>query len=166
MMVSPGSKILWTCEPEVIHQLHNRSSEFIKPTKIMQVLRIYGPVITAASGEEGRKYRKIMAPSFNEDTHNALWNESLKQGKFMLDTWENRKKSIKYFQKDVEKLALYIFSAVQYSQNLIWTDTETEKNREPKDSVLSYSAALELVLENLFSIVSFPKMILGRTSPE
>ncbi len=69
MIVSDGENILWTCDPDSILQFSKRYHEFIKPVKMMGILNMYGPTITATEGEKSRTYRKTAIPSFNNRTH-------------------------------------------------------------------------------------------------
>lgn len=74
--VSPTRNVIHNCDPEISTEIFRRS-EFGKPVELIALLNIFGPGLTGSDGAEGRLYRKITAPFFNEQTLARVWRVSL-----------------------------------------------------------------------------------------
>lgn len=164
-MVSPAANVLWTCDPEAVLQLSNRRYDFIKPVKILEMLNIYGPTITATEGEESRLYRKITAPSFSEETHERVWAESLKQTQSMLETWSMRREPICSLNEDLARLTLHVISHVCFARNIEWTDGQNLQHEVPQGHTMSYREAISSLLDNSGILFMTPPPLLCKLFP-
>ncbi|KAL8719761.1 MAG: hypothetical protein Q9225_003277 [Loekoesia sp. 1 TL-2023] len=160
IIVAPAGNVLWTCDPEAIVQLSNQRRDFVKPVKMMEMLNIFGPTITATEGEESRLYRKIIAPSFNERTHEAVWRESMKQADDMMNMWKSKGSAITNLNGDLAQLTLHVISDVCFARHLEWTDKTGTKDHVPPGHSLTYKRAINLVLEKIAVLMITPPLVL------
>ncbi|KAL8665783.1 MAG: hypothetical protein Q9202_001905 [Teloschistes flavicans] len=158
--VTPKGNILWTCDPEVIMQLSNRRRDFVKPVEMMEMLNMFGPTITATDGEESRTYRKIITPSFNENTHQAVWEESIKQAQAMTTTWMKRGRTVIHTDEDLARLTLNVISDVCFARNLDWKDLRSLQDPTPLGHKMGYRASISSILTNTGVLMMTPPPIL------
>lgn len=163
ILCSPSGNLLWTCEPQVTHQLYTRGTDFIKPVKMMGMLNIYGPTLVASDGEEARLYRKITGPSFNEKNHERVWIETLKQAGHMVNDWYGN--AITTLHSDVSRGTLHVFSSVCLSHDIEWTKGRNQKDFMPKGHTLSWADAIDSVLNHAITIFTTPRFLLSKFLP-
>lgn len=159
IIVSAGGNVLWTCDPEVITQLNSRHGDFIKPVDMLGMLNIYGPTITASEGEEHRKYRKIASPSFNENTHQTVWNESIRQAGLMLDFWKHDRGHVADINLQTSRYALHVLSKAFFDKAMEWT---TEVNKSHGHG-LSYPEAISAVFKYNNTLFMTPRPVLSKS---
>ncbi|PVI08601.1 cytochrome P450 [Periconia macrospinosa] len=158
IIVSPAGNVMWTCDPDVILQLTARHNDFVKPTEMLGMLNIYGPTITAAEGDEHRRYRKIAAPFLNEDTHQTVWTETISQAQSMLEHWNCNKGVgvVPDVNVDANRFALHVLSKAFFNRPMAWDD----KTVIPPGHKLSYSKAISTVFKNYSTLFMIPKPVL------
>ena len=163
IIVSPTGNILWTCDPEAVLQLTTHRLSFPKPANMLGMLNIYGPTITATEGEESRLYRRITAPSFNEETHRLVWLESLQQTEAMLNTWSKRKEPIDALNKDTASLTLHVISCVCFARKIKWIGDQNLQDEVPQGHTLTYRDAIGSLLDNFGTIFVTPPLLLSKS---
>lgn len=82
--VSPTKNVIHTCDAEVSAQIFRRN-EIGKPVELIDLLNVFGPGLTGSEGRNGRLYRKITAPYFNEQIMDKVWVTSLESCKELLE---------------------------------------------------------------------------------
>ncbi|KAL9029721.1 MAG: hypothetical protein Q9196_002072 [Gyalolechia fulgens] len=160
IVVSPGGNILWTCDPESIHQFSKRSHDFVKPVEMMGMLNLYGPTITATEGEESRTYRKIAAPSFNDRTHGAAWAESLRRSSSMIQEWKEANAPIAQLNEKVAQLTLQVISYVCFDRPLDVPSAARLDIQPSKSHRLTYSEAISSMVANIPTLFIIPPPVL------
>ncbi|KAL8994188.1 MAG: hypothetical protein Q9188_007139 [Gyalolechia gomerana] len=160
IVVSPGGNILWTCDPESIHQFSKRSHDFVKPVEMMGMLNLYGPTITATEGEESRTYRKIAAPSFNDRTHGAAWAESLKRSLSMIQGWKEANAPIAQLNEHVARLTLQVISFVCFDRPMDAPSATRLDIQPSKSHKLTYSEAISSMVANIPTLFIIPPPVL------
>lgn len=161
-MVSPGGNILWTCDPEAILQFTKRHHDFVKPVKMMGMLNIYGPTITATEGEESRLYRRIASPSFNERTHSSAWTESFRQTAALIEIWNDLRGSMMQLNKDMATLTLHVLSCVCFDRRIEWAEGTQHQDHASKGHRMSYQEAISAMLNNIGTLFITPQAILSK----
>ncbi|MCJ1478599.1 hypothetical protein MMC13_007280 [Lambiella insularis] len=169
LAVAPSHNSLWTCEPEAVLQISRSKDEFSKPAKALSVLNVYGPTVTATDGEESRLYRRIVGPSFNDKTHAAVWNSSIKQVERLLGLWEKNGKDdlVPRLGEDAARMTLYIMSKVCFGKTMSQMGDMNSPGKEvlyeqgQKYNGLAYSQALSEMLENILTIFLLPTALLS-----
>ncbi|KAF2462884.1 cytochrome P450 [Lindgomyces ingoldianus] len=156
IVASSGGNVLWTCDPDVIMQVSSRHKDFVKPIGMLGMLNIYGPTITASEGEEHRTYRRIAAPSFNEETHRTVWEESLKQGEMMLQVWSENSGSVKDLNSYASLFALHVLSKAFFQKQMTWD----EDHQLPSGHTLPYADAVSSVFKYAQTLFMMPRRLL------
>ena len=160
IVVSSSGNVLWTCDSEAVLQFSKQHHDFVKPVKMMGMLNIYGPTITATEGEESRLYRRITAPTFNESTHGLAWSESLKQATAMLQAWGKTQGPAVQVTEDTAKLTLHVISYVCFNRTIGWETNH--KDNTPRGHTMSYREAISSMLENTGTLFVTPPPILSK----
>ena len=164
IIVSASRNVLWTCDPQAILQILNRQTDFPKAVEIMTMLNVYGPALPATEGTEARIYRKIASPSFNEETHQIVWSESLEQTEAMLSAWLQGKQSnqIAQLDHDMARLTLHVISQVCFGKKLEWANEAGRQGRIPAGHSLSYGEAISTMANRVFPSLLFPRALLRK----
>lgn len=162
IVVSTNGNILWTCDPETILQFTKRHHDFLKPVKMMAMLNMYGPTITATEGEESRLYRRIASPSFNERTHGAAWTESLHQTASMLKKWKSMEGLVEQLNEDMATLTLHVISYVCFGRIIQWAENAGYQEALPDGHKMSYRDAITSMLDNTGVLFMTPQLVLGK----
>ena len=120
MVVSPTRNVLWTCDPQVILQVLSRRNDFHRPVVALKVLNLYGPTIMGTEGPESRLYQKITSPSFNDETHQAVWSVSLQLTQQLLKSWleDEPVGHVLRMNQDTSRLTLCVISRVCFGREL------------------------------------------------
>lgn len=160
IIVSAGGNVLWTCDPQVIMQLSNRHGDFVKPTDMLAMLNLYGPTITASEGAEHRKYRKIASPSFNENTHQTVWREAIRQAALMLDFWKRNGCHVADMNANANRYALHVLSKAFFDKEMAW-DATLEK---PPGHELAYPEAINAVFKYNNTLFMTPQPVLSKST--
>ena len=161
MVVSPMRNVLWTCDPQVILQVLSRRNDFPKPVMALKILNIYGPTITGTEGPESRLYRKITSPSFNDETHQAVWTDSFQLTQQMMRSWLEEKPvgHVLQVNQDIARLTLCIISRVCFGKKLEYVN---EKERMiPPGHTMTYNEAITTMLERIGVILFAPPLLLS-----
>ena len=162
--VSSVKNILWTCDPEAIMELTARHSNLPKPADLMQILNIFGPTLTASEGAEFRRYRKLAAPFFNEETHAKVWETSLVKTQQLVSKWSSRSTNLKIdnVHDQVAELMLHVLTLVAYGKNMEWSDELNQQAGLPAGHVLSFSKAITTMLDNMAILFLTPPLLLSK----
>ncbi|KAI9744004.1 MAG: hypothetical protein M1818_002738 [Claussenomyces sp. TS43310] len=179
LTVAPDKITIYTASPEIICQITQRREAFPKSLESYAVLNIYGRNILSTEGAEWKQHRKVTSPSFTEKNNALVFKESVAQTQSMLQKWTAPHGMGHQTQKDVASdtmlLTLHIISMVGFGVQLWWEGEEPSKkgkrsgvnygsHEAPNGHTMSYSHALELLLENLILVLLMPKWLL-RTLP-
>jgi cytochrome P450 len=177
IVVSSSRNIVWTAEPEVIHQITQRRDDFPKPLESYEVLNIYGRNILSTEGIEWKKHRKITSPGFNEKNNALVFKESIAQAQGMLRKWlgsnGNGNHTLYEVPMDSMRATLHIISKIGFGVSLLWPGeqpSEKEKgtgvnfasNEPPEGFTMSFEHALSTLLENLMWVLLLPRWLLSK----
>jgi cytochrome P450 len=90
LLVSPFLCYLKTSDASLIRQITIRRDDFVKPVATYKVIDILGGNIVTAEGEDWKRQKKIVGPSFSERSNRLVWEESLRQTKGLLGMWKRK----------------------------------------------------------------------------
>lgn len=173
LTVSPGGNILISADAAVINQITTRGRDFPKPSKLYQVLNIYGANVVTTEGQIWRKHRKITSVPFNERNNRLVFAESLRQAQAMTNFWIGDKREslpIHSVADDAMRLSLHVISRAGFGKSLSWPGDEiareasTQTVEHAKGHDLSYTSALTLLLHNIFFLLLVPKIVLSKNN--
>ncbi|KUJ14432.1 cytochrome P450 [Mollisia scopiformis] len=152
-LVTPCDIYIYFSDPDAIHDIFMRRTDFLRPSKMYKLLEVYGPCISTASLADWPRHRKVLATPFNESIMKFVWDEALSQAKGLLELWTDDSKSEEISSaKDTRTLSLNVLAATGFRKSYKFdsaSQTET-----------SYRDALQKVLDNvvLLMLVS-PKVL-------
>jgi hypothetical protein len=176
LTASPTGLLIWTAEPEAIHQITQRREAFPKPLESYRILDIYGRNVISTEGVDWKVHRKVTSPGFNEKNNALVFKESIAQTQGMLRKWlgaDGRgNRTLTEVPMDSMRVTLHIISKVGFGVGLLWPGEEpSEKDRvaglnysshEPTEGfTMSFEHALSTLLENLIWVLLFPEWLLS-----
>lgn len=158
-LVTPGGNEVTVANAEAAHTILARRKEFIKPAIMYDQLNIFGRNLNTVEGKDWERQRRLIAPSFNEKTSAAVWDEAVQQTQDMVTAWEQEgAKGTFETVSDTSTLALHVLTRVGFG---IQYPFHGGVRRLPKDHVMSYRDALLLCLQNVITFAIIPKRLLS-----
>jgi hypothetical protein len=177
LMVNPVKLYMKTSNAELATQVTARRTDFTKCTEGYDLVDIFGKSILTQEGQEWRRHRKIVGPSFSEKSNRLVFEESLRQTEGMLGLWAtqgtNTKAELRVVNtsEDAATLSLHVICAAGFGVPQVWPN-ETEENLEQKGlqafskskltggHTLSFKDALISLLKHILWFVLFsPSML-------
>ena len=177
-VVSPGGLVMTTADADVIHEITTRRIDFPKPTKLYEVLDIYGKNLVTNEGAEWRRHRKIASPPFSERNNRLVWTETLNQAQYMLASWVGKNgegdKTIPKISSDTMRLSLHIISRAGFNARCLWPGVSNiddaidkdavDTNIIPKGHKMSYVDSMSILMHRLSAIILFPDRVLSKSN--
>ncbi|KAF7931659.1 uncharacterized protein EAE98_004395 [Botrytis deweyae] len=152
-LVTPCDVYVYVADPNAIHEIFTRRGDFLRPSKMYTLLEVYGPCISTANWTNWPRHRKVLATPFNENIMKFVWQESLKQAKEMLETWNQRSESREISTaKDTRTLSLNVLAATGFRKSYQFRSS----SQAGTDEAGSYRDALQTVLDNVILIMFIP----------
>lgn len=179
ILVNPLKLYLKTTNAELITQFASRRTDFTKPTEGYALVDIFGKSILTQDGQEWRRHKKIVGPSFSEKSNRLVFEESLRQTEGMVNLWATQGKNTKVelrvvnTAEDAATLSLHVICAAGFGVPQVWPN-ETEENLEEKGlqafsefkltggHTLSFKDALLSLLKHLLWFVLFTPSVLSK----
>ncbi|KAI0190105.1 cytochrome P450 [Astrocystis sublimbata] len=158
-LVTPVAINVHFADPDSIRDIVTRRGDFQRPIAELKLLELYGPCISTAKWEEWPRHRKVIATPFNETIMNSVWDESLRQAKGMLRSWDDASANggcIASYQKDTRALSLNLLAATGFGKSY-----DFRGSTEPQiDEVGGYRDSLQTVLDHIILLMLVPFNIL------
>jgi len=172
---------LKTSSAELGTQITTRKTDFTKPVEGYKIVDLFGRSMLTQEGQEWRRHRKIVGPSFGEKSNRLVFEESLRQTEGMLNLWASQGTNtraelrVENASKDAATLSLHVICAAGFGVPQLWPNEGEEKLvgkgvrgfsglTLTGNHTLSFKGALMGVLEKLFFFVVFPTWLLGNTT--
>ncbi len=175
--MNPLKLYLKTSNAELVSQITARRVDFTKPTEGYGLVDIFGKSILTQEGQEWRRHRKIVGPSFSEKSNRLVFEESLRQAEGMMNLWATQGTNTKaelrvvHTSEDAATLSLHVICAAGFGVPQVWPN-ETEEHLEEKGlqafskfqltggHTLSFRDALIQLLKHILWFVIFtPSML-------
>ncbi|KAE8441431.1 hypothetical protein EG329_004957 [Mollisiaceae sp. DMI_Dod_QoI] len=181
LIVTPTLIYLKTSSAELGSQVTTRKTDFLKPVDRYKIVDLFGKSILTQEGQEWRRHRKIVGPSFSEKSNRMVFEESLRQTEGMLGLWSSQQKKLEGSLKventaeDAATLSLHVICAAGFGVPQLWPNEDEEKlmgngvqgfsEHEVKGNhSLSFKNGLNQLLKKLAWFVMFSPSIL-KVSP-
>jgi cytochrome P450 len=148
--VTPVDIYVQLADPEAIDDVLTRRHDFPRPTKPYELLEVFGPCISTATGDNWARHRKILAAPFNENIMTFVWAESVQQAKQMLGVWTKRE--VKQIAKNTRTLSLNVLAATGFNKPFRF---ESSTEEDGTNGEISYRDALQTILDNCISLMIF-----------
>ncbi|KAF8592132.1 cytochrome P450 [Ramaria rubella] len=126
-----GPPSLFTSSPEVIHQIMNTKSPFVKTKQGQEFVGDMGVNVVGSEGNTWKRHRAIVSPAFSNEGYKKVWAETLRtyQEIWNYESWEDQYSvSLPNMYLITKKLALSIISSCGFNIPLTWTDKEMDKD--------------------------------------
>lgn len=143
-------------DPEVVREVTLSRSRFPKPVRLYRILSVYGPNIVASEFEEHKKFRKAVAPSFNERNNSLVWDETVKIVLGLFETPEWKGKASVAFDHVVDitlPIALFVIGAAGFGRQVSWEDD----NSTPPGHKMPFKEALNITSVSLRVKILLPR---------
>ncbi|KAJ5108016.1 cytochrome P450 [Penicillium angulare] len=159
-LVSPRGIILYVADSEIVNEIFQRRSDFIRPFEGYKILEIYGPCISTADQDNWARHRKVVATPFNESAMSFVWDESIKQSEQMVKTWTSPGHGhIKSAAQDTRTVSLNVLAATGFRKSYPFQSANDPQMANPANTA-SYRDNLQIVLDNIIMLLVIPRKIL------
>ncbi|RYP44229.1 hypothetical protein DL768_009293 [Monosporascus sp. mg162] len=156
-LVTPVAIYLHFADPEAIHEIFARRTDFVRPIKEYKLLEVYGPCISTAGWDDWSRHRKVLAAPFNESIMKFVWDESLHQAKAMLRSWASAAEAgIPSMQKDTRTLSLNVLASTGFRKSYDFHGSADAAIDEEG----GYRGSLQTVLDNIILLMLIPYRLL------
>ncbi|KAJ7705377.1 cytochrome P450 [Mycena rosella] len=151
-LISGGSSV-YTCSVDVARQIlaAEGKTQLFKPRWIAASL--WGENIVAASGDQWRRHRRIVAPALTPKTYGLVVAETIAVYKEMIEgeNWsEDKEILVPDFNRLPRKIALILISRCGFGLPMPWADTPADQSR------LTFGKSLTIVTETVISRLIIP----------
>ncbi|KAH8602340.1 cytochrome P450 monooxygenase-like protein [Bisporella sp. PMI_857] len=143
IIVSPFELLFKTCNAELISQIIPRRQDFIKPVQGYAIVAIFGSSLLTTEGEDFRRHKKVVAPSFSESTNRLVFEESLRQAHGIMDFWAraegNNSNDIKVedTSADAAVLSFHVICAAGFQLLQFWPGEDRQESKFRRRSSLT-----------------------------
>ncbi|KAH7360992.1 cytochrome P450 monooxygenase-like protein [Rhexocercosporidium sp. MPI-PUGE-AT-0058] len=181
LVVTPFIIFLKTSDAELGTQITTRKTDFLKPVQRYKIVDLFGKSILTQEGQEWKRHRKIVGPSFSEKSNRLVFEESVRQAEGMMDLWAEKNgntrgtMTIENTAKDSATLSLHVICAAGFGVPTLWPNEGREKlggkgipgfsdRNLTGGHELSFQGGLTELLRQLVWFVIFPPWML-KNSP-
>jgi cytochrome P450 len=126
MVVSPYNFYVNCTDADLNTQITSRKADFVKPIASYALLNLFGKNMLSSEGEDWKRHRKIVAPSFSDKSNALVWEESIRQMNGLIKLWArtagNTMDDMKVANLDPEwsLLALHVICAAGFGVPQRW----------------------------------------------
>ncbi|PYH29020.1 cytochrome P450 [Aspergillus neoniger CBS 115656] len=160
-LVTPRDIYINVADPDAIHDIFQRRTDFIRPSQLYKVLEVYGPCISTASWNDWPRHRKVLATPFNESAMSFVWEESVEQTRQMLQVWDSSVDGhIPSVAKDPRTLSLNVLAATGFRKSFPFQSAKDHEVKSEEDEPEGYRDALQTVLDNCILLMVMPRKLL------
>ncbi|KDQ31693.1 hypothetical protein PLEOSDRAFT_1061813 [Pleurotus ostreatus PC15] len=154
-----GPAGIYTSNVDIARQVttEGRKSSFFKPQETSRLFLLWGMNLSASEGDTWRRHRRIIAPAFNEDLYNLVWEKTLQTYRDMVDAegWADRDVAeFPAVQKLTFKLALHVLGHCAFGFPFDWLTPAKLPN-----GFMSTHEALRIVADTTIFAVVAPRWI-------
>ncbi|KZV87709.1 cytochrome P450 [Exidia glandulosa HHB12029] len=135
-------------DPVAIKEITTSRSRFPKPTKVYELLSLFGPNIVATEGEQWKKHRKPVAPAFSERNNKLVWDEatSIVLNMFQSRDWKGKDEVVVDHIVDMTlPIALFVISVAGFGRPVSWDDDVVI----PAGHRMTFKEAMGIVSNNM-----------------
>ncbi|KAG0652326.1 Cytochrome P450 [Hyphodiscus hymeniophilus] len=180
MLVGLNGAFLRAANAELIGQIVQRKTDFMKPVEGYKVVDIFGRSIISLEGSEYRRHRRIVAPSFSEKSNKLVFEESLRQAESMMGLWSRQGKNTEKDMRvantaiDAAILSLHVICAAGFGVPQVWPGESEDKlhgtivpgfntAQLSGGHTLPFKESLGFLMKNILWLLALPKWFLERS---
>jgi cytochrome P450 len=171
--------LMKTADVELINQVTTRKNDFLKPVDRYGIIDIFGKSIVTVEGQDWRRHRKVVGPSFSERSNKLVFEESLRQARAIVEFWAAQGSNtiddvkVKNTAPDLATLSLHVICAAGFGLPQLWPGESKEKLQDRQFPGLStldlsgnhsmtFKQSMHGLLKGLRWLLAFPPWVLSR----
>ncbi|KAL2919019.1 hypothetical protein HK105_201289 [Polyrhizophydium stewartii] len=177
IIVDSDAPTLRVADPDLIHEIVTRKTDFPKPIEFYGILDLFGRNVVTTEHAEWRRHRKVAAPQFSEKNNMFVHRETVRTVKDMFRAWDstaaqspaqsaetsallagNTGGVVIDVTNDMMKLALHVISSAGFGLKIDWVESESEL-KLPANHKMSFKTAIEEVINSLLLKLMLPKFV-------
>ncbi|KAB5582873.1 cytochrome P450 monooxygenase-like protein [Coniochaeta sp. 2T2.1] len=164
IQVTPGANWLNVAHPAAITQVFQAERRGdVDRGEGTNMLKIFGPNISTASGPDWQRQRKVTAAAFNERTNRVVWAESLKQGEDMVGNWlAAGEAGVRSTADDTRLFAMNIIMRGGFGKAYDFQSNPPSVAKSEDTSSMDYREAMNLIIKNAILIIGIGPDNLGK----
>ena len=180
ILVTPTFLYMKTSNAELSSQLTTRKTDFRKPVEGYKIVDLFGRSILTQEGDEWKRHRKIVGPSFSEKSNKLVFEESLRQAEGMIGFWAGQGKNTKHAMtvqnvgEDSATLSLHVICAAGFGIPPSWPNEGEEKlggkgvpgfseHKPSGGHTMTFADALCTILRNLPWFILFSPWLMSKS---
>jgi cytochrome P450 len=167
-----------TSNAELSSQVTTRKNDFLKPVDRYKIINIFGRSIVTVEGQDWRRHRKVVGPSFSEKSNKLVFEESLRQAMGMMEYWAkqdadtDRDIRVRNTAVDAAVLSLHVICAAGFGLPQLWPGERKEKLEDRQfpglstldlsgEHSMTFKQSMHQLLQGIRWLVAFPPWLLS-----
>ena len=162
-----GALNIWTHDPEIIAEILRRSNDFEQPPILQLFMGTFGHNVFIDNGEPWARQRKIVSSVINERVSKAVFNETVRQTRGMVDeimSQSTQSQPTSAVSKEMfnmlKKITIHVLIGAGMGNSVPWKSDDDEKI--PPGFKMTYMGATQTVMDAVLGPISFPIALLTR----
>lgn len=172
---------LKTTNAELAAQITTRKNDFVKPVHQYAIIDVFGRSIVSVEGQDWRRHRKVVGPSFSEKSNKLVFEESLRQARGMMELWASQGSNtladikVENTAVDTADLSLHVICAAGFGLPQLWPGESKEKLKDSPfpeagtqeiegGHALTFKQSIHGVVRGLRWLVIFPSWVLSMST--
>ncbi|PPQ74914.1 hypothetical protein CVT24_003024 [Panaeolus cyanescens] len=168
--------IYWTADGGAFRAASFDRPAIIKDVEAYEVLRIYGPNMVGAEGDDFRRHKNVAKSAFNEANVAFVWKETIR----LLNDWLrtevyptfDEKKTDEAVEIDLlpvfTELTLLVIASAGFGKQAFWSSLETSSQHSKEDAThdtsethhsLTFSQAVTVTISKLLFKILTPPIV-------
>ncbi|KIP05981.1 hypothetical protein PHLGIDRAFT_107570 [Phlebiopsis gigantea 11061_1 CR5-6] len=155
---------IFVADAAVIKEITTNRSRFPKPVDIYKVISFFGDNIVGTEGDEWKRFRKIIAPSFSERNNRLVWDGTVKIMNDLFEAvWGSKEEVTVDNSTDLTiPIALFIIGVAGFGRSMSWTDDVNPSS----DHTMPFKDALHIASSGVFAKAATPNWLLNLAPTE
>ncbi|KAL5923809.1 hypothetical protein ACKVV1_011442 [Pyricularia oryzae] len=174
--VTPGMSELHVADPDVAQQVFKRKWDFDRDADQMSHAKFFGESLVSVTGQEWARHRRISAAPFNENIHELVWNEAVRQTRQMSEYWScHGEEGFSTALEDLNTVTLNVFAKASLGRAWDFCKADDIKRRAQIEgefdatgsnaamaaTTWTYRDSLFFVTHNIVAYVMLPDWLLA-----
>jgi cytochrome P450 len=168
-----------TTNAELAAQITTRKNDFVKPVHQYSIIDVFGRSIVTVEGQDWRRHRKVVGPSFSEKSNKLVFEESLRQARGMMELWASQGSNtladikVENTAVDTADLSLHVICAAGFGLPQLWPGESKEKLKDSPfpeagtqelegKHALTFKQSIHGIVRGLRWLVVFPPWVLSK----
>ncbi|EJD37066.1 cytochrome P450 [Auricularia subglabra TFB-10046 SS5] len=147
-------------DPTAIKEITLSRSRFPKPTKVYELLSLFGENIVATEGDKWKRHRKPVAPAFSERNNRLVWEEttSIVLNMFKSSAWRGKDEvAVDHIIDITLPIALFVISVAGFGRAVSWDDDDSL----PAGHTMTFKQAMGIVSQNMATRAMLPDWVMS-----